>query len=378
MQDAPALIVQIFIPASLRRGTLARIMGKLMIGDDFLAFRIRLLSCLLCLLTAVSAPAWADNPFGVMLWPNGEDPSVFLARARGLGVAWLRPPAVFVDRWQAGATGAAGAPCPVCAMYARSDLKLALTVRNGGRDTGTRQPSLPPTDLAAYRTALASVLDAWKPAMLVIENEENTPGLYADPSADFAGYARELAAACAVSHQRGIPCANGGMTEETAAALTWMDFIDNQQPDLACDFAKRTFTAEISTALCASPDHKSLPAPLKASLIAPAMALLNIYRAAPIDAVNFHWFGADARAFAEVIMALGHITGKPAMSNEIGQRSAADPNDVRPLLRAAIAAHIKVAIWYSIDTSNTRSLFEPDGRLRPAGWEFQRQMSGFK
>lgn len=77
-------------------------------------------------------------------------------------------------------------------------------------------------------------------------------------------------------------------------------------------------------------------------------------------------------------MALGHITGKPAMSNEIGQRSAADPNDVRPLLRAAIAAHIKVAIWYSIDTSNTRSLFEPDGRLRPAGWEFQRQMSGFK
>jgi hypothetical protein len=328
-----------------------------------------LLTYVLLLLTAVSAQAWADNPFGVMLWPNGEDPSIFMARARGLGVAWLRPPAVFVDRWQA------GAPCPACTMYARSDLKLALTVRNGGRDTGTRQPSFPPSNLDAYRTSLASVLDAWKPALLVVENEENSPTLYADPSDSYRGYAGELAAACAVSHQRGILCTNGGMTEEVAAALTWMDFIDRDDPKLACDFAQRTFTADISTALCASPKRQSLPAPLRD----PATALLAVYRAAPIDYVNFHWYGTDARALAEVVDALSRISGKPAMTNEIGQRpSAADLNAIRPILRAAMAAHIKVAIWYSIDTSNTTSLFAPDGRLRPTGWEFQRQMSGFK
>ena len=37
-------------------------------------------------------PALADNPYGVMLWSNGEDPALLLARARGLGVAWYRPP----------------------------------------------------------------------------------------------------------------------------------------------------------------------------------------------------------------------------------------------------------------------------------------------
>ncbi len=95
--------------------------------------------------------------------------------------------------------------------------------------------------------------------------------------------------------------------------------------------------------------------------------------------VNFHWFGGDSRAFAEVANYLSHATGKPAMTNEFGQRKgAADPQQVRPLLRAAIAETMPLAIWYSIDTADTVSLFGPDGRLRATGWEFQRQLSGLR
>jgi hypothetical protein len=122
-----------------------------------------------------------------------------------------------------------------------------------------------------------------------------------------------------------------------------------------------------------------VPDSLLHELLQNADLLLPVYRASPIDAVNIHWYGGDANALAQTIGVIERLVGKPVMSNEIGQRRTdADPAHVRPLLRAAFAGRMKLAIWYSVDSEDSVSLFEPDGRLRPAGEEFAHQMSGRK
>ena len=336
--------------------------------------RFRLLASLLSLVLLtvplVGRAAPGNNGYGVMMFPNpGEDFDLVLARARGLGVSWFRPPTIAVRHWEI------GAPCRICAVYERSGLKLAITLRNTD-DPSSRQPSTPPSDLAAFQKKVASILAAMRPSILVVENEENSPAFFAG-GADWArAYGAELTAACTVAHEHQVPCANGGLTGEAAAALTWIGFLDRNQSDRACDFAKRALPRE---KLCGFHAAKDVPADVRARLVGPAAELVALYRTGPVDFVNFHWFGADTTAFAETADFLTHATGRPVITNEFGQRKeAADPEGVRPLLRAVIAENMPLAIWYSVNTADTVSLFGPDGRLRPTGWEFQRQLSGLR
>ncbi len=330
-------------------------------------FRFLVASALLVL---IAGTARADNPYGVMLWPRpGEDTALLLARARGLGVAWYRPPTVYLGRWTGAET------CAACRAFAGSGLRLAITVRTGGEEGGTR-PSGRPPDLDAYRRRIDEVLAAWAPSLIVVENEEDDPASYSAPGDAVASYGEELAAACAAAHARKIACANGGISQARAVAATWLGFLADGQADRACDFAQRMLADH--PGLCAYRTLDQLPAAERAALAGRAPDLLALYRKLPIDGVNFHWFGTDAQAFAEVASYLGRTTGKPVITNEMGQRrDAVDPNSVRPLLRAALAA-TRVAIWFSVDTATTVSLFDPDGRLRPSGWEFQRQTSGLR
>ncbi|HEY1722488.1 MAG TPA: hypothetical protein VGG27_14695 [Magnetospirillaceae bacterium] len=327
---------------------------------------LRLVGLLLGAFVAIAAStgfARADSPFGVMLFPNpGEDFDLTLARARGLGVGWFRPPTIALQ------SGSIGTP----SVFTRSGLKLAITVRNSA-DPSARSPAQPPADVMAYRKSIAAVLAAWKPSLLVVENEEDSPTFYAG-GAD--AYAAELSTACAVAHAAHTLCANGGLSGKAAASLTWLGFLTKGQADRACDFAQRALKGE---KLCTYHKTADVPTNLRARLAGSAEALVQRYKTVPIDMVNFHWFGGDSRAFAEIAEYLSTVTGKPAITNEFGQRRGADdPNNVRPLLRAAIAEKIPLAIWYSVDTTGTVSLFGPDGRLRPTGWEFQRQLSGLR
>jgi len=305
-----------------------------------------------------------------MMFPNpGEDFDLVLARARGLGVSWFRPPTVALRHWMI------GAPCPACAVYGRSGLKLAVTVRNTS-DPFSQEPSPPPEDLTKFRASLTSLLVTMRPALVAIENEENSARFFAGGNDWAHAYATELKAGCDVAHEHHVSCTNGGLTGEAAAALTWLGYLEHDQADRACDFAKRAMPLE---SLCAYHSAGQVSAALKDRLLGPAAALLNLYRSLPIDEINFHWFGPDSRAFAETAEYLAQVTGRPAITNEFGQRrNAADPKDVRPLLRAVIAENIPLAVWYSVDTTETESLFGKDGRLRPTGWEFQRQLAGLR
>jgi hypothetical protein len=323
---------------------------------------IRRLSLVVTLLLG-AACAHAENPFGLMLWPAaGQDMALITARAAALGVAWYRPPALFLDRWKE------DSECAVCRTLERSGLKLAITIRNGGRDSLPRRPSKPPADVNSYSRMVGAMLDKWKPAMLVVEDEEDQPLRYDWELDDTPrAYGRELEAACAAAHARQIACANGGLSYESVALLTWSS-LSKDHPGLACDYARRALPGR--PALCSggtAPELKN------------AERLLAVYRASPIDAVNIHWYGADATAFAQSIEAIGRLTGKPVMSNEIAlTRTEPDPRHVRPLMRAAMAGHLAVAIWFSVDAADSLSLFDENGVLRPAGEEFAHQMSGRK
>lgn len=325
---------------------------------------------LLLLMVAGPVAARADNPFGVMLWPApGQDFTLMAARAGALGVAWFRPPILDTGRWHA------DTPCLACKALAKSGLSLVLTVRNGGYEGSQRHPSAPPEDLAAYGRTLAGMIEQWRPAMLVVEDEENRPARFAGTAQD---YRLELEAACKVAHEHGVQCANGGLSYEAATGLTWYQLLKDGKADLACDYARRALY-ERGDGLCAYRSADKVPAELRERLLANGEDLIPYYRTSPIDAVNFHWSGGDAVALSQTAVELVRLTGKPTMSNEMSlRRSDADPSHVRPLMRAAIATGMKLAVWYSYDGEDSQSLFDPQGRLNAAGQEFAHQMSGLK
>jgi hypothetical protein len=291
------------------------------------------------------------------------------ARAGALDIVWFRPPPLYVDRWRPDLN------CPACRALAKSGLSVALVVRNTGRDATPRRPSAPPEDIDAYGRSVGAMLDQWRPGLLVVEEEENRLYRYAGTAVD---YRKELETACTVSHQRAIPCTNGGLSYEAVTAATWLQLLKDGKPDIACDYARRAFYERLGT-VCSYRRAEDVPPDLREKLLQNGDLLLPIYKTAPLDSVNFRWTGGDAVALAQTIEAIGRVTGKPVVSTDFGvRRSDSDPRHVRPLMRAAMAGGMKVVIWTSADSEDSTALFDEQGRLNPAGQEFAHQMSGRK
>jgi hypothetical protein len=103
-----------------------------------------------------------------------------------------------------------------------------------------------------------------------------------------------------------------------------------------------------------------------------ALRLLKIYGESPIDYVNLHWYIRDAGALREAAAYLHDATGKPVMTNEIGQWSwDAAASRVQPLMQAVLDAGMTYAVWFSVDAGQTKGLFNTDGTLRENGRAFQ-------
>ena len=326
---------------------------------------------LILLLIAVSPAARADNPFGLALWPGpGQDLSLMTARAGALDVVWFRPPTLYVDRFRPDAN------CAGCKALGKSGLAVALVVRNTGRDAKPSRPSGPPDDFDAYGKVVGAMLDQWRPALLVVEEEENRLYRFAGTPVD---YRQELETACKTAHQRKIACANGGLSYEAVTGVTWYQLLKDGKADLACDYAKRAFYERLGS-VCSFRRAEEVPPDLRERLLQGADQLLPIYKAAALlTYVNFRWNGRDAAALAQTIEAIGRLAGKPVITTDLSlRRGDNDPGHVRPLMRAAMAGNMKVAIWTSADTEDSTALFDEQGRLRPAGQEFAHQMSGRK
>jgi hypothetical protein len=115
------------------------------------------------------------NPFGLMLPSRLVRSSQGMQIAKALGAVYYRPSsALFLNEWNG--------TCPECAAALAAGFRLVLTVRANGRG----QATAPPSDLAAYQRTLSQVLDTYRPAILVVENEENSALFYTGTSEEYA------------------------------------------------------------------------------------------------------------------------------------------------------------------------------------------------
>lgn len=266
--------------------------------------------------------------------------------AKDLGAVYFRPESIFLSRWNG--------TCLPCDPALGAGLRLVLTVRNDGP-----QATAPPRDLAVYRRALGAVLDRYRPAVLVVENEENSALFYAGTPEE---YAAELKAACQVAHQKGIPCANGGLVSSLVALLVYDHYLESGQRAEAEDFAARAFEA---------PQRRLLDSPSSRAQIDKGKALLSAYRDAGVDFVNFHWYIADPRALEEAVAYLKAQTGLPVITNEVGQFTD-DPDQTTAVMAKIVDLGLPIAVWFGLDGPKARGLVDPDGHLRPTGEAFRR------
>lgn len=312
--------------------------------------------------TASATSAAIANPFGAMLGMRQYEDRV--DHAKELGATYYRGwDAPSLAEWD----GERGWECDAARG---AGLKVVLTVYNSRSNTVfPPRPSTPPADMDAYRQQLSRMLDAFRPDVLAVENEQDNPVFYVG---DAPAYLDELAAACAVAHQRGIPCTDGGLLSSTVTAMVYQDFVDRGLSAEAAAFAER-----------AAPT----PADLEAFYervgrgeierrAASGREFLAGYRGTGADYVDFHWYLKDGTDLRQAIDYLERETGLPAVTNEIGQRLPDSPVTT-DLMNAVVQEDLRFAIWFSLDRFTrdgqqiVYALHDSDGRLRPTGVAFQ-------
>jgi hypothetical protein len=266
--------------------------------------------------------------------------------AKSLGVVYYRPSAIFLEDWD-------GA-CVECDIARGAGFQLVLTVRANGR----LQATSPPSDLAAYQQALGRVLEVYRPAVLVVENEENSELFYTGTPEE---YVAQLQAACQVAHREGIPCTNGGLVSTLVALLVYDHYVVSGRVKDAQEFAAKVFTPE---------EQRLLGTPKAHSQIEKGRLLLASYRGAGADYVNFHWYISDVHALKEAVTYLKEQTGLPAVTNEIGQHTD-DPDQTTALMNMVVELGLPIAVWFSVDAVKARALTNIDGTLRPTGEAFK-------
>lgn len=237
-----------------------------------------------------------------------------------------------------------------------SGFKIVLTVNSSANANKSLIPFA--TDTAVYKQQLQYQLSLMrrKPVLLVIENEENNQRYHGGPAQD---YINQLNAASTVAHASGVPVTNGGITFPAIMYLTWLDYTEHGKTKEAADLQKRFFMPFDSQRFNSRKDF------LK--------QLIAGYAKSNIDYVNFHWYGrnGDTKSLVEVVNYLERVTGKPAISNEIGQQDNS-PETVKAILQTCRQLNLRFAIWYSGDGEKQTDeqavgLQNNDGTLRAGG-----------
>lgn len=315
----------------------------------------KLLLILLLLVTLPSlAAASVPNPFGVMI--SGDTNQIKTQTANALGAIYYRPISLFLDKW----TGT----CAECDTAVGGGLKLVLTIRNN--NGGQQNPTTPPTDWNKYKSTLSQIVNKYKPAVLIIENEENSAALFYNGTAQ--QYLEELKAGCEVAHQKQIKCANGGLVSSLVALLVADSYKQAGDINKANEYLARTLggkSQDTSTILTSSKAQEQ---------IAKGKALLAGQKVAGADFSNFHWYIRDTGALGEAVSYLRSASGLPVMTNEVGQQGNADPNQVTGVMQKIVDLGLPYAVWFSMDTNppnGARALNETNGTLRSNGLAYK-------
>jgi hypothetical protein len=295
------------------------------------------------------------QPFGLLI-NQGYPVSEQIALAEQLGARFIRPSTALLLKDPS-------LTCPGCDEYRAAGLKLVLTVRNS---TSPQTPSTPPTDLVAYRRLIGEVLHRYRPALLVVENEEDLDNYYSGTPED---YGLEMEAACAEAHARRIPCTNGGLLSGHLVYAYYEHLLGQGETEAAASFAQRSFQAWQIPNL-SSPSGRQIISEGAAR----GLAWMRAYRAADIDYANFHWYVEDPLALEQAARYFSAVTGHPVLTNEIGQRDR-KASSTTGMMGAIAELGLPYAIWLASDAHLAQGLFDVSGQLRRSGEAFERFVS---
>jgi len=328
-------------------------------------------------ITATSDTTNQHVKFGVMVAKTegqmvGPEKQIRVAKA--LGVNYIRAK-IDMQGWDGTSEAYEAAKA--------ADLKVLLNINYGVPRTaaGEHDPVPFPTDMNAYTKSLNSILDKYKPELVVIENEEDNPN-YHEGTAD--DYINELKTGIQVAHSHGLKVTNGGITVREICLIIFDDYMQRGEKEKAMNFAQKAFPQNFVTRLGSGNMMKN---PQIARQVEFGRKLMDAYKNLDLDYVNFHWYepvqargkGQDASSisfdpetFAFVVNYLKTKTGKPVMSNEFGVLETS-PELVKSLLKAVKDNGLSYAIFYSADGGPGKAiaLQNADGDLRDNGKAFR-------
>ena len=262
--------------------------------------------------------------------------------------------------------------------FASAGFKIILNINYSvpRSATGEKQPVPFPTDLEAYSKTFTSILDKYKPELVVVENEEDNP-FYHSGSAD--DYINELKTAITICHSKGLKVTNGGLTVREIMLLAFDDLMRSGKKQEAYDFAGRAFPQQYLNKLN---NYEKLPMAQRA--LSFGRQVIEAYKTLDLDYVNFHWYEPvsargkkdlnalnkehiDPAVFNAVVNYLKLTTGKPVITNEFGVMNSS-PTLIQELMQQVLNANMDYAIFYSGDgAGGSKALQNGDGSLREIG-----------
>jgi hypothetical protein len=300
------------------------------------------------------------DPFGVLIASPNLDVDQQVAIAKELNVRYVRPAYPIFALSQ-------DLRCVGCQEFEAAGFDLVLTVRNSEDASaqiasGQPFPSSPPQDLDTYRDTIATIVDRYQPALLVVENEEDVLTHYSGTPEE---YADQLQVACQAAHEGGTKCTNGGLLSGSVVYLVYQAYVDGGMTAEAQSFADRAFE-DFQRARLASPEGQER----LRFVIDRLRRFVSSYRESGADYVNFHWYVGDATAMREAAQYLSEASGLAPVTNEMGQRDLS-PDTTLQLMSEVRRLGLPYAVWYLADAKLARGLIEPNGTLRPTGEAFR-------
>ena len=242
-----------------------------------------------------------------------------------------------------------------------SGFDVFMNINYGNVQQGGGTVAVPfPTNLSAYTQSLKNAIAGFsgkKPIVIAIENEEDNLKYHSGSAED---YINELKAAIPIVHAAGIKVTNAGITSQAMAYVVFNDLMDRGMRAEAQAYKQ---SAQIAVS---APNIKKKGEFAKQTIAA--------YKNMDIDYVNFHWYGRsnDTKALEETINYLQRATGKPIVTNEIGQYDNS-PETVKAIIQTCRKEKMPYVIWYSGLKGGGKavSLQNADGSLKNTGEAFR-------
>ena len=230
---------------------------------------------------------------------------------------------------------------------------------------GSKTPQPYPTgsELETYRSRLNDILTKYKPAVLLVENEELVLKFH---SGDISDYLNMLKVAVEVAHSKGVKVSDGGITNPQISLLIYDYLISQNQRDEASRFGKSAMSARVLKFAQSHNMNSDMGKKLEQ-----AQKLLQGLRNIDIDYVNLHWYeplsekgtaNVSASIGAVTPGALGHavsflkaVTGKDVILGECGQINTS-ASLTSSMLQEIASTGVPYAIWLSSDNGTTKAL----------------------